>query len=120
MNILTTLIQILVPLVILNVWLLRAGKATPYRGGNARNLKEEFQTYGLPEVVFYSVGVLKVGAAIAILAGFFLPALTTAGAALLAVLMAGAVAMHLKVKDEARKFLPATIMLLLSLWLVFA
>jgi hypothetical protein len=31
-----------------NVWVLRFGKETHWRGGTAKNLKEEFEAYGLP------------------------------------------------------------------------
>ena len=40
--------QLIIALGILNVWLLRFNKATIYRGGSAKNMKEEFATYGLP------------------------------------------------------------------------
>ena len=57
--------------------------------------------------------------ALALLAGIFLPDLVKPAASVMAVLMAGAIVMHLKVKDPARKSLPAAIMLTLSLVLVF-
>jgi uncharacterized membrane protein YphA (DoxX/SURF4 family) len=120
MVIITSLIQIFVSLGILNVWLLRSNKSTAYRGSDSKSLKEEFAAYGLPEWMFYFVGTLKVSAAIAILLGFLYPLLITLGAAVISVLMLGALAMHLKVKDPAIKSLPATLMLLMSLWLVLA
>ncbi len=120
MEIITTIIQILVPAGILNVWLLRGSRATAYRGGQAASLKEEFRTYGLPDAAFYLVGFLKITAALAIWAGFVVPALRPTGAAVLAFLMAGAIAMHLKIGDPAKKSLPAAVMLILSLWLVLA
>lgn len=120
MEITTTIIQILVPAIILNVWLVRATRATEYRGGQARTLKEEFATYGLPEPAFYLVGALKITSSLAILAGFVVPPLLALGAAMLAFLMAGALAMHLKVGDPPKKSIPASTLLVLSLWLVFA
>ena len=51
------LLQIIVGLGLLNVWLIRAGSATDYRGGEATTLKEEFQAYGLPDGAFYLVAV---------------------------------------------------------------
>ncbi len=56
-----TVLQIVLALGLLNVWLLRTGKATAYRGGAAKNLKEEFATYGLPPFMYYLVGGLKIG-----------------------------------------------------------
>ncbi|MGI9244894.1 MAG: DoxX family protein [Verrucomicrobiales bacterium] len=111
--------QIIISLGILNVWLLRGKRATPYRGSNASNLKEEFAAYGLPPYAVWVIGTIKVGAAIALLVGIFVPAVAQPAAIVIAVLMASAVAMHAKVKDPLRCYLPATAMLLLSLAVIF-
>ena len=84
-----------------NVWVLRASKVTPYRGRDASNLKEEFFAYGLNNFTFYLVGALKIAAALALLLGIAYPAARLLGAAVLLILMAGAILMHLKVKDAA-------------------
>ena len=112
------IIQLIIPLGILNVWLLRTGRATAYRGGDATNLKAEFAAYGLPDWSFYTVGFLKLSAAALLLIGFVLPVLIRPGAALMAALMLGAVLMHAKVKDPAIRYLPAGVMLILSLCLL--
>lgn len=119
MEIITNAIQIIIPLGIINVWLLRGNRSTAFRGGDAPNLKEEFAAYGLPEWMFYTVGTLKLSAAAMLLLGFFLPVLVLPGAALMAVLMLGAVAMHAKVGDPPIRYLPASLMLIMSLILVF-
>jgi len=114
------MLQLIVAVGLLNVWLVRSKSATSYRGGSAKNLKEEFDAYGLPSVVFYVVGALKIGAAIALLVGLWMPTLVLPSAALVGVLMIGAIAMHLKVKDPLSKSVPAILMLLMSggiLWL---
>lgn len=118
MEILTTAIQIIIPLGIINVWLLRSGRATTFRGGGAPNLKAEFSAYGLPEWAYYTVGALKLSAAGLLLAGFFVPGLVLPGAALMTVLMLGAVLMHAKAGDPAARYLPAALMLIMSLVLV--
>jgi len=112
------LLQILAALTILNVWTLRLGRATPYRGGDARTMKEEFAVYGLPPWAFPLVGVLKLGSAAGLLLGLWLPGLTEPSALLLGGLMAGAVAMHVKVGDPVRKALPAAGMLGICAWIV--
>ncbi len=109
-----TILQAVMGLGLLNVWLLRSGSATPYRGGAATNLKDEFAAYGLPEWFFYLIGALKVGAAIALLVGIWVPVLVEPAAGLLVVLMLGAIVMHLKVKDPLLKSLPALAMLAMS------
>ena len=116
----STALQVIVALGLLNVWLVRAKASTAYRGGSAQSLKEEFATYGLPDWTFYMVGILKVGSAVLLLLGIWvkspdlvrLPALVVAG------LMVGALAMHAKVKDPLTKSLPALAMLLMcvAIW----
>jgi hypothetical protein len=111
---LANLLQIIVGLGLLNVWLVRRGSSTSYRGGAAKTLQEEFATYGLPGFAFYLVGALKVGAALVLIAGVWMALPVQAAAGLVAVLMLGAVAMHFKVGDALVKSLPAVLMLAMS------
>ena len=110
----STILQVIVGLGLLNVWLVRARGATAYRGGSAQSLKEEFATYGLPEWTFYAVGALKVGSAVLLIAGIWLPQLIRPPALVVAALMVGALAMHAKAKDPLTKSVPALLMLLMS------
>lgn len=109
-----TALQAIVALGLLNVWLLRATSSTPYRGGEARSLRAEFSAYSLPTWFFFLVGALKLGSAVFLLVGLWVPALVLPAAAVVAVLMLGALAMHVKVKDPAIKSLPALLMLAMS------
>jgi uncharacterized membrane protein YphA (DoxX/SURF4 family) len=117
MDILTATIQLIIPLGILNVWLLRRNRSTSYRGGDAPSLKAEFQAYGLPEWVFFTVGFLKLSSAAMLLVGFFVPILLVPGALMMAALMLGAVLMHAKVGDPPLRYVPALLMLVMSLYL---
>ncbi|MDA0378573.1 MAG: DoxX family protein [Bacteroidetes bacterium] len=117
---LPALFQLLVAVGLLNVWLLRQKSATSYRGGDANNLKAEFAAYGLPDAAFFIVGALKIGAAVALLAGFWMPELIRPAASIVGILMVGAIAMHVKVGDPIKKSVPALLMLAMSagiLWL---
>lgn len=100
-------LQLIVGLGILNVWIVRSGKATPYRGGEATNLREEFATYGLPFWFMCVIGVLKVGLAVALLAAIWIHRFAQPAAIGLGLLMLGAFVMHLKVKDPFKKALPS-------------
>ncbi|MFD2532527.1 DoxX family protein [Gracilimonas halophila] len=114
-------LKVIVGLSILNVWLLRSGKKTQWRGGEAGNLEEEFKAYGLPVWFMWTVGGLKILFAVGLLASIFLteyPALETYSAYGIAALMFGAVSMHLKVKDPLKKSFPAFTFLVLSLAIV--
>ena len=109
-----TVLQIIVGLGLLNVWLLRCGKKTPYRGRGAENLRAEFEAYGLPVWFMWLTGVLKIGVAAALLAGIWIPALVRPAALVLVLLMLGAVGMHLKVKDPFKAAVPALAMLIMA------
>lgn len=108
------ILQLIVGLGLLNVWLVRSGAATGYRGGSSRTLKEEFTAYGLPPTAFYIVGALKITAALILLAGLWLSLPVRLAALVVAVLMMGAVAMHVKVGDPIKKSVPAVLMLAMS------
>lgn len=107
-------LQLVVGLGLLNVWLVRAGSPTAYRGGEARTLREEFAVYGLPTPVFLVVGAAKITAGVVLIAGVWLPLPVRPAAAIVAALMVGAIAMHVRVRDPIRRALPATAMLLMS------
>ncbi|MBM3752054.1 MAG: DoxX family protein [Acidimicrobiia bacterium] len=111
---LSSLLQLVVGLGLLNVWLMRRHSATSFRGGAAQTLQDEFGAYGLPGFVFYVVGALKIGAAITLIAGVWFALPVREAAALVAALMVGAIAMHLKVGDPPMKSLPAALMLVMS------
>jgi uncharacterized membrane protein YphA (DoxX/SURF4 family) len=118
MDIISDIIQLIIALGIFNVWLLRPKLSTSFRGGESKSLKDEFKAYGLPEWAFYTVGTLKLTAAVLLLVGLIVPVVILPGAGLMAVLMLGAVAMHAKVGDPAIRYLPAAVMLVMSLFLL--
>tara|TARA_R110002126_G_scaffold29583_2_gene97503 strand:+ start:5219 stop:5596 length:378 start_codon:yes stop_codon:yes gene_type:complete len=111
---LTTILQTVVALGLLNVWLMRSSRSTAYRGGSSQTLKEEFAAYGLPVWFFYLVGVLKVGSAIALIVGLWVPSLVMPAAGVVVGLMLGALVMHIKVRDPILKSLPALLVLAMS------
>ena len=92
---------------IYNVWFHRFDKDTGYRGGNATNMREEFEEYGLSESSMYAVGAAKVGLASLMLIGLFVPRVTRPASTGLAALMLGAIGMHAKVGDPIKRSLPA-------------
>jgi hypothetical protein len=115
MEYLRNVAQLTIALGILNVWLLRFNKATIYRGGAAKNMKEEFATYGLPVWFMWVVGGLKVLLALSLLVSFWRPDLMRPAAIGMAILMLGAVGMHIKIGDAFKKAIPALSVLILSL-----
>ena len=113
-----TALQLVVGLGLLNVWLLRSKSATSYRGGEAKSLKQEFAEYGLPEILFWIVGALKVGSGLVLVAGVWTPLPVDVAAGIVAALMVGAIAMHIKVSDPMMKSVPAALMLAMCLAII--
>lgn len=114
MKIVSLIIQVVVALGLLNVWLLRFHKPTPYRGGKARSMPEEFAAYGLPPWFLWTVGFLKVSCAAGLIVGIWIPVLVAPAALVITLLMLGAIAMHVKVHDPLIKSAPATTVLALT------
>lgn len=113
-------LQLIIGAALLNVWLVRARQATAYRGGAARSLKQEFAEYGLPQALFYVVGTLKVISGVILIAGVWLSLPVALAAGVVAVLMVGAIAMHIRMKDPLAKSVPAALMLALCAALLVA
>jgi len=108
-------LKLIVGLSILNVWLVRSKKSTDWRGGDANDIKEEFKNYGLPVWFMYTIGTVKVGLALLLIASIFYPQFEAVAAYGIAFLMLGAVSMHIKISDPLKKSLPAFTFLVLSL-----
>ncbi|MBF4985267.1 DoxX family protein [Nonlabens mediterrranea] len=108
-------LKIIVALSLLNVWLLQFNKSTKWRGGNAKNMIEEFRAYGLPAWMCYVVGFLKVTLSLLLLASIMYPELENTAAIGLALLLSGSISMHIRIKDPMFKFLPAAIFLAMCL-----
>ena len=70
---------------------------------SAKNMKEEFQYYGLPIWFMKMVNALKLSLAIGLVISFWIPVLTTPFAFGITLFMAGAILMHVKVKDPIKK-----------------
>lgn len=113
-------LQLIISIGLINVWFFRFNKATEYRGGDAKNMREEFQAYGLPSWLMYLVGAAKVIIAVMLIVSIWFKELLIYNLLALAVLMIAAVLMHIKVKDPIKKSYPAlSILFMIALILYF-
>ncbi|MBT8312376.1 MAG: DoxX family protein [Flavobacteriaceae bacterium] len=103
---------------IINVWFFRFNNPTPYRGGGAKSMKEEFEVYGFSTSVVYLIGALKVLTATALVASYWYPDLSTPAAAAMGILMLGAIFMHLRANDPNIRSFPALLFFLLSVGII--
>ncbi len=121
METITTIIQMTIATVIFFVWTIRFNWDTNYRGGDAKNLREEFKVYGLPDWSVPVVGSAKIALAITLVAGIWIPLPVKTAAMFMAALMGGAVLMHLRMRDDPiSKAMPAMSMLAMSLFVAAA
>lgn len=119
MEYVSIILKLIVGLSILNVWLLRKEQSSQWRGGNASSLKEEFQNYGLSESTMKLVGIVKCLLALGLLVSIFVPVLELYSAMGIALMMAGAIIMHVKIGDAIKKSFPAFLFLAISVVLIF-
>jgi len=118
-SVLVPVLQIILALGLVNVWLVRFRKPTKYRGSGAANMREEFRAYGLPVWFMYMIGAAKMVIAVLLIIGLWIPAVVAPAAAVLAVLMIGAVSMHVKVRDAFIRTVPALAMLAMTIGVVY-
>ena len=120
LKILYICVSLFVSILVTNVWLFRRNKETPYRGGNANNMIEEFAVYGLDTNMMYLIGTLKIIASIGLIIGLFKTKISVYSSLLMAILMTGAIYFHFKISDPAIKYFPSVLMLLCSIFIYFS
>ena len=112
-------LSVIVGLTVINVWLFRSGKSTSYRGGDASNLMEEFEVYGLGDY-FITIGIIKVSLAVLLLLSIYFNKLKLISSLGIGIMMLVAVYMHFSVGDELIKSMPASVMLLSCLIIAYS
>mgnify|MGYP001346683755 CR=1 FL=1 len=115
-DVLVTLLQLTIALVIMAVWLVRPKMETSYRAGDATNIFEEFEVYGLPNWSVYLVGGIKLSLAILLIVGIWYSSVVQYAALGMGILMAGAIICHLKTReDPLSRATPASLMLVMCI-----
>ena len=120
LRILYVCVSFFVSFLVTNVWLFRFNKETPFRGGDAKNMIEEFAIYGLDINTMYLVGSLKVMASIGLIIGLLKTKFSVYSSLLMAILMTGAIYFHFKISDPAIKYFPSVLMLICSIFIYFS
>ena len=116
------IIILIISIVVLNVWIVRPNIhesfGFSFRGGEAKNLLDEFDLYGFSSEIFYLVGFLKVTTALMLLTGLKYSWMKLPAAVLMAIYMSVAFYMHYTVGDDILKFVPSGILLSLSVIII--
>tara|TARA_Y100000991_G_scaffold80121_1_gene60393 strand:- start:474 stop:857 length:384 start_codon:yes stop_codon:yes gene_type:complete len=103
---------IVVATAVLSAWTWRLNIPSIYRGGDAINMIEEFQAYGLNQTTMVVVGIFKVTCAIILLIGLKVRRFVTPAAFIMGIFMIAAVYFHISISDPLVPTLPSFIMLL--------
>ena len=103
---------LVVSLAVLSAWTWRLNMPSLYRGGDALNMIEEFQAYGLNQTTMVVVGIFKVTCAIILLIGLKVRRFVTPAAFIMGLFMIAAVYFHISISDPLVPTLPSAIMLI--------
>lgn len=85
----------------------------------SKQMVDEFTRYGMPQWFRVITSLLEIAGAALLVAGIWNDSLIAIGGLLLAVIMAGAVITHLRIKDPVSKIGMPIILLILTLVIVF-
>ena len=103
---------LVVSIAVLSAWTWRLNMPSLYRGGEALNMIEEFQAYGLNQTTMVVVGIFKVTCAIILLIGLKVRRFVTPAAFIMGLFMIAAVYFHISISDPLVPTLPSAIMLI--------
>jgi uncharacterized membrane protein YphA (DoxX/SURF4 family) len=120
MNFVLVAVQVFIAIAMFDVWLLRYNRPLRARGGNSQTMPEEFEVYGLPVWLLHLVRVLKLSSGALMIVGVWYSSAAFVAGVALVVLMASAIAMHIKIQDPVYKAMPATLFFLLSCYVAYA
>lgn len=95
------------------------GVAIPKLTGQQR-MVDEFKRWGYPDTIRTATGAVELLSGVLLLVGIAVPALAITGALLIIFAMIGALATHLRARDPIAKWLPAAVLLALTLTLVIS
>jgi uncharacterized membrane protein YphA (DoxX/SURF4 family) len=110
---------IIVSVTVITAWTYNIILDTTFRGGDATNMIEEFEAYGLNQTTMVVVGIFKVSCAIMLLFGLKYRKLILPAAAVMALFMIAAVYFHLSISDPIIPTAPSLLMLASCLSIIY-
>ncbi|MFL2612820.1 MAG: DoxX family protein [Flavobacteriaceae bacterium] len=110
---------IIVSVTVITAWTYNINLDTTFRGGDATNMIEEFEAYGLNQTTMVVVGIFKVSCAIMLLFGLKYRKLILPSAGVMALFMIAAVYFHLSISDPIIPTAPSLLMLASCLSIIY-
>ena len=113
------ILLIVVSVTVITAWTYNINLDTTFRGGDATNMIEEFEAYGLNQTTMVVVGIFKVSCAIMLLFGLKYRKLILPAAGVMALFMIAAVYFHLSISDPIIPTAPSLLMLASCLSIIY-
>ena len=113
------ILLVVVSVTVITAWTYNINLDTTFRGGDATNMIEEFEAYGLNQTTMVVVGIFKVSCAIMLLFGLKYRKLIVPAAGAMALFMIAAVYFHLSISDPIIPTAPSLLMLASCLSIIY-
>ena len=119
MKIILKLLIVLVSLTVITAWTYNLNLDTTFRGGNAINMIDEFEAYGLNYTTMVVVGIFKVSCALMLLFGLKNRKLILPSSGVMSLFMVAAVYFHFSISDPIVPTLPSLLMLISCISIIY-
>ena len=113
------ILLVVVSVTVITAWTYNINLDTSFRGGDATNMIEEFEAYGLNQTTMVVVGIFKVSCAIMLLFGLKYRKLILPAAGVMALFMIAAVYFHFSISDPIIPTAPSLLMLASCLSIIY-
>ena len=113
------ILLVVVSVTVITAWTYNINLDTTFRGGDATNMIEEFEAYGLNQTTMVVVGIFKVSCAIMLLFGLKYRKLILPTAGVMALFMIAAVYFHFSISDPIIPTAPSLLMLASCLSIIY-
>ena len=113
------ILLVVVSVTVITAWTYNINLDTTFRGGDATNMIEEFEAYGLNQTTMVVVGIFKVSCAIMLLFGLKYRKLILPAAGVMALFMIAAVYFHFSISDPIIPTTPSLLMLVSCLSIIY-
>lgn len=119
MKVILKILLVVVSVTVITAWTYNINLDTTFRGGDATNMIEEFEAYGLNQTTMVVVGIFKVSCAIMLLFGLKYRKLILPAAGVMALFMIAAVYFHFSISDPIIPTAPSLLMLVSCLSIIY-
>ena len=119
MKVILKILIVVVSVTVITAWTYNINLDTTFRGGDATNMIEEFEAYGLNQTTMVVVGIFKVSCAIMLLFGLKYRKLILPAAGVMALFMIAAVYFHFSISDPIIPTAPSLLMLASCLSIIY-